>query len=98
MTKPPPEELGPKPGQVIEIRFPTFTARAAFHSDRELTVEIVEGDNTGFSDTVEYEVASVRDNVLLLSWQEHVRQHHRAICSTVTRVVRTPSSRRPPAA
>src|SRR3954453_10194615 len=68
----PSEELGPKPGQVIEIRFPTFTARVTFHSERELTVEIVEGDNTGFSDTVEYEVASVRGSVLLLSWQEHV--------------------------
>jgi hypothetical protein len=35
-------------------------------------VEIVEGDNIGFSDTVEYEAVAVRDGLILLSWQEHI--------------------------
>jgi hypothetical protein len=41
-------------GQVLEISFPAFTPRITVHSERELTVEIVAGDNSGFSDTIEY--------------------------------------------
>ena len=59
-------------GDVLEIEFPTFTPRITFHSARELTVEVVAGDNAGFSDTVEYEVAVVRDGLVILSWQEHI--------------------------
>ena len=59
-------------GQVIEIGFPTFTPRISVHSERELTVEIVAGDNVGFSDTVEYEAVAVRDGIVILSWQEHI--------------------------
>ena len=51
---------------------PTFTPRITIHSDRELTVEIVAGDNSGFSDTVEYEAVEVRDGLVILSWQEHI--------------------------
>ena len=40
-------------GQVLEISFAAFTPRITIHSERELTVEIVAGDNIGFSDTVE---------------------------------------------
>jgi len=59
-------------GQVLEIRFPPFTPRITVHSERELTVEIVAGDNLGFSDTVEYQAAAIRDGLVLLSWQEHI--------------------------
>jgi hypothetical protein len=59
-------------GQVLEIKFPKFTSRITFHSERELTVEIVSGDNAGFSDTVEYEAVAVRDGLVILSWQEHI--------------------------
>lgn len=59
-------------GQVLEISFPTFTPRITVHSERELTVEIVAGDNVGFSDTVEYEAVAVRDGLVILSWQEHI--------------------------
>jgi hypothetical protein len=59
-------------GQVLEIRFPTFTPRITIHSQRELTVEIVTGDNIGFSDTVAYEAVVVRDGLLMLSWREHI--------------------------
>ena len=59
-------------GQVLEISFPIFTPRITIHSERELTVEIVAGDNTGFSDTVEYEAVSLRDGLVVLSWQEHI--------------------------
>ena len=59
-------------GQVIEIRFPAFTARIAFRSGRELTVDIVEGDNAGFSDTVAYEAVAIRDGLTVLSWQEQI--------------------------
>ena len=59
-------------GQVFEISFPPFTPRITVHSERELTVEIVAGDNLGFSDTVDYEALAIRDGLVLLSWQEHI--------------------------
>jgi hypothetical protein len=59
-------------GQIIEITFPTFTPRITVHSKRELTVEIIGGDNVGFSDTVEYEAILLRDDLVLLSWREHI--------------------------
>jgi hypothetical protein len=59
-------------GQVLEISFPTFTPRITVDSQRELTVEIVAGDNIGFSDTVEYEAVAVRDGLVILSWREHI--------------------------
>jgi hypothetical protein len=61
-----------RPGQVLEIGFPTFTPRITVHSERELTVEIVAGDSIGFSDTVEYEAVAVRDGLVMLSWREHI--------------------------
>ena len=59
-------------GRVLEISFGAFTPRITVHSERELTVEIVAGDNIGFSDTVEYEAVAVRDGLVILSWQEHI--------------------------
>ena len=59
-------------GDVFEIRFAAFTPRITIHSERELTVEIVAGDNKGFSDRVEYEAVAVREDVLVLSWREHI--------------------------
>jgi hypothetical protein len=59
-------------GQVLEIRFPPFTPRITVRSERELTVDIVAGDNVGFSDTVEYEAVTVRDGLVVLTWQEHI--------------------------
>src|SRR4051812_29789846 len=59
-------------GQVLEISFPTFKPRITVNSERELTVTIVAGDNSGFSDTVEYEAVAVRDGLVLLSWREHI--------------------------
>ncbi|HEY7236310.1 MAG TPA: hypothetical protein VH539_19270 [Gemmatimonadaceae bacterium] len=35
-------------------------------------MEIVAGDNRGFADTVEYEAITLRDGLVLLSWQEHI--------------------------
>jgi hypothetical protein len=57
-------------GQVIEISFATFTPRIIIRSDRELSVEIIAGAYLGFSDTVEYEAVAVRDDLVVLSWQE----------------------------
>jgi hypothetical protein len=59
-------------GQVLEISFPAFTPRITIHSERELTVEIVAGDNIGFSDTVQYEAVAVRDGLVVLSWREQI--------------------------
>jgi hypothetical protein len=61
-----------RPGQVLEIRFAEFTPRITVHSTRELTLEIIAGDNAGFSDRVEYEAVEVRDGLIVLSWQEHI--------------------------
>jgi hypothetical protein len=59
-------------GQTLEIAFTTIRPRITIHTERELTVEIVAGENVGFSDTVEYEVVTVRDGLAVLSWQEHI--------------------------
>ena len=70
MTPPPAPPL--RPGQVLAISFPTFTPQLTIHSERELTVEIVAGEGTGFADRVEYEAVTVREDVVVLSWQEHI--------------------------
>jgi hypothetical protein len=57
---------------VLEIDFPAFKPRITIHSDRELAVEIIAGDNAGFSDTVEYEAVAVRDGLVVLSWRERI--------------------------
>jgi hypothetical protein len=59
-------------GQALEITFPAFKPRITIDSQRELTVEIVAGENVGFSDTVEYEDVAVREGLVMLSWQEHI--------------------------
>jgi hypothetical protein len=59
-------------GQVLEISFPSFTPRITIHSERELTVEIIAGDNAGFSDTIAYEAVAIRGGLAVLSWQEHI--------------------------
>jgi hypothetical protein len=63
-------------GQVLEIAFPTFTPRITFSSERVPTVEIIAGENAGFTDTVEYEAVAVRDNLLILSWLVGCRVGH----------------------
>jgi hypothetical protein len=73
-------------GHVLEIGFPTFTPQITGHSERRLTVEIIAGDGIGFSDTVEYEAVAVRDDLIVLSWQEHIG-------STVVDVLDLSSSR-----
>lgn len=59
-------------GQVFEIAFPEFTPRITIRSARELTVQIVSGGDAGFSDTVVYEAVTLRENLVMLSWQEHI--------------------------
>jgi hypothetical protein len=59
-------------GQVLEISFSTFTPRIKIRSERELTVEILTGAHKGFSDTIEYQAVTVRDGLVMLSWQEHI--------------------------
>jgi hypothetical protein len=59
-------------GAVFEISFPAFTPRITIHSEHELTVRIVSGDNEGFADTVEYQAIAVRDGLVILSWREHM--------------------------
>ncbi|WP_136067534.1 MoaF-related domain-containing protein [Modicisalibacter radicis] len=61
-----------RPGERFEIQFPAFIPRITIESSNKLTVEVVAGDNAGFSDTVEYEAVVIRDDVLMLSWQEHI--------------------------
>jgi hypothetical protein len=60
-------------GLVLKISFENFTPQITVHSERELTVEIIEGEGSvGFSDTVEYQAIAVRDDLIVLSWQEHI--------------------------
>jgi hypothetical protein len=69
-----------RPGQVFEIGFPAFTPRITIHSERELTVEIVAGDNEGFRfrDTVAYEAVAVRDGLVLHRRNTGERRIHAA--------------------
>jgi hypothetical protein len=77
----------PLVGLVLTIRFGGFTPQITVHSERELTVEIIEGDGSvGFSDTVEYQAVTVRDDLVVLSWQEHIG-------STIVHVLDLSSSR-----
>ena len=77
----------PLVGLMLTIRFGNFTPQITVHSERELTVEIIEGDGSvGFSDTVEYQTITVRDDVIVLSWQEHIG-------STIVHVLDLSSSR-----
>ena len=59
-------------GLTLTIRFRPFTPRIIFHADQRLTVEILEGENAGFSDTVEYQATELRPNLVVLSWQERI--------------------------
>jgi len=59
-------------GQTFNVRFPTFTPRITIRSERELTVEVIAGKYADFSDTVEYEAVAIREDLVLLSWQEHI--------------------------
>jgi hypothetical protein len=59
-------------GLVFEINFPTFRPRISLLSERTLKVEIVSGDNVGFTDTIDYEVVAVRDHLVMLTWREHI--------------------------
>jgi hypothetical protein len=60
------------PGEAIEIDLRQFTVGLEFHAGRRLTVTVLEGDNAGFTDTVEYEAVAVRNDVVALSWQERI--------------------------
>ena len=59
-------------GEILEIVFPVFTARITIRSERDLTVEIIAGDNVGFSDTMGYQALAIRNELVILSWQEHI--------------------------
>ena len=58
--------------ETLEIEFPTFFVRIDFRDTQQLTVEVVKGDNAGFTDTVEYSAISLRHGIVILSWQEHI--------------------------
>jgi hypothetical protein len=81
-------------GQVIEISFATFTPRITIRSERELTVEVVAGAYLGFSDTVQYQAVAIRDDLVLLSWQEHngsTVMHALDLSSCITHAAVTPA-------
>jgi len=59
-------------GRVLVIRFPTFTPRITFQSDNRLTVEIIGGEDAGFRETVPYQAALLRANLVVLSWREQI--------------------------
>ena len=64
--------LSLRSGDVLEIAFPVFRPRITIHSERKLTVEVLSGDNVGFSDTVEYQAMNIRDGLVMLSWRERI--------------------------
>jgi hypothetical protein len=58
-------------GQTMVLHFPAFTPRITFHANDTLTVEIIEGENAGVSDTIPYR-AVLREKLVVLSWKEQV--------------------------
>jgi len=61
-----------QPGTILDFEFAPFTARVTFEPDQQLRLEIVAGDNKGFSDLVAYEASAIRDDVVVLSWREQI--------------------------
>jgi hypothetical protein len=59
-------------GGTLVIRFSTFTPRITFHANDQLTVEILEGENAGFRETLPYQAALPRANLVVLSWQDRL--------------------------
>jgi hypothetical protein len=54
------------------IAFVPFKVHIRFHEGQRLTVDVMEGENAGFTDTVGYEAIKVREEIVVLSWQEHI--------------------------
>ncbi len=67
-------------GRTLTFTFDQFTAQVFLQTDDMLSVKIVAGDNTGFSDDARYEVHAVRQDIVVLSWQENIG-------TTVTHVI-----------
>jgi hypothetical protein len=61
-----------RPGRSLEFEFADFTAKVSFKPEQRLKLEIVVGANKGFKDLVAYEVRQMRDEVVVLSWQEQI--------------------------
>ena len=61
-----------QPGQVLEIAFETFTAKVTFWPGCQMALEIVSGENTGFSDTIAFQSVPLREGLEMLTWQEHI--------------------------
>lgn len=59
-------------GRAITFNFDEFSAHVELRAENTLSLEIVDGDNKGFTDDVPYEAHAVRDDVVVLSWQEHI--------------------------
>ena len=73
-------------GASLEIEFDAFVARLEIRSCNQVHLEIVGGDNEGFVDDFLYELHWVRDDVAVLSFQEHIG-------TTVTHVIDFAASR-----
>ena len=56
----------------LRIAFVPFKAHISFHEGQRLTVNVVDGENAGFMDTVGYQAIRVREDIVVLSWQEHI--------------------------
>ena len=50
------------------IAFVPFKVHITFHEGQRLTVNVVDGENAGFSDTVEYQAIAMREGIVVLSW------------------------------
>ncbi|WP_076998199.1 hypothetical protein [Variovorax sp. KK3] len=59
-------------GAIWLIDLPRFQVRLDFRDRRELDLTVVNGDNAGFADRVDYEGKLLRDGFALLTWREHI--------------------------
>ena len=59
-------------GGTLVIRFATSTRCLTFHANNKLTVEIIDGEDAGFRETLPYQAVLPRANLVVLSWQERI--------------------------
>ena len=69
-----------RPGRTLHVVFDAFTVRLELHTADRLRLEVIAGENKGFSDDVAYDLKWLRPDVAVMSWQERIG-------STITHVM-----------
>ena len=74
------------PGRSLVVEFGAFSVRLDLLSSSVLHLQVIEGDDAGFEDEVDYELYWPRSDLAVLSWQERIG-------TTVTHIIDLAASR-----